>query len=189
MRPATAALTAIALLLAGCGQGGEGGNAPVANTATNEAGIEGATLATLLADEPRFIALVRSAGMEPVLQGRAPYTLLVPTGRALDALPAGTLDRLQTPEARAELTALLRRHILPGAITAADLAKAVESGGGQTRVAGMAGEPLTVTSEGGTVRIGGAPLVGAEQRASNGVIHRIDAILPAPEPTTGSTTN
>ncbi len=178
-----------ALLLAACGQSDAGSEA-VNNATGAEAGREKGSLASLLAAEPRFVALIRAAGMQPVLEGREPYTVLAPTGAALDALPPGTLERLQQPAARAELTGLLRRHILPGTVTQADLLAAVKGAGGTATLASMAGDPLTVSQEGGALRIAdsntSARLVGPESRASNGVIHRIDAVLPAPPTGTGS---
>jgi uncharacterized surface protein with fasciclin (FAS1) repeats len=179
-----------ALLLAACGQE-RSGNEAQGNAVVAEPGKREGSLASLLAAEPRFVALVRAAGMEPVLEGREPYTVLAPTAAALDALPPGTLERLQQPAARAELTGLLRRHILPGTVTQADLLAAVKGAGGTATLASMAGDPLTVSREGGGLRIAdsntSARLVGPESRASNGVIHRIDAVLPAPPTGTSST--
>lgn len=178
---------ALALLLAACGQGGgnqvTNGGEPESNLSTSTAPTQ--DLATLLGNQPRLVTLVKAAGMEKVLSGKEPYTILAPNDAALDALPAGTLDRLQKPEGRAELTALLRAHILPGTILAADLKRAVDSGNGKATLATMAGDPLTVTRDGDGYRITdasgkGARVLGTEQLARNGVIHPIDAVLPAP---------
>lgn len=186
MRGATAS-AALAVLLAACGQSGDGGDNGVAATGGKAAASQQAdgNLASLVDADQRFAALVRAAGMQKVLEGKEPYTLLVPTKEALDSLPPGTLERLQQPEARAELTGLLRQHILPGTILAADVTRAVEAGGGKARLASMAGDPLTITSENGALRIAdesgaGARLVGSERLASNGVVHPIDGILSAP---------
>lgn len=188
------ALPLIVLLsLAGCsaGEGENGTAAAPSNQAAPAEGSSDQTLAAVLATEPRFIALVRAAGMTPVLEGREPYTILAPTGAALDALPPGTLERLQQPAARPELTALLRRHILPGTIARADLERALQGGGASVQLASMAGDPLTVSRDGEAVRIGdgasgGARLVGEEARARNGIVHRIDTVLPAPALPSGS---
>jgi uncharacterized surface protein with fasciclin (FAS1) repeats len=177
----------LALLLAACGQqGGDGNAAPSAKAESNPStatAVPKDDLASLLGTQPRLVGLIKAAGMEPILSGKEPYTLLAPTDQALDALPAGTLERLQSPAGKAELTGLLRHHILPGTILVADLARAVESGGGKATLATMAGDPLTVTKEGNAFRIGdsksgGARLVGDEQPARNGVVHQIDAVLP-----------
>ena len=182
---------AAALLLAACGQGDRGDNNAVA--APERAGADDAKdaqgrLAGVLGGDPRFAALLAAAGMTPVLEGKEPYTVLAPTRQALDALPPGSIERLSQPAARVELTGLLRRHILPGTILAEDLAKAVAAGGGKATVASLAGEPLIVTRDGDGFRIAdsagkGARIAGKQRLASNGVIHEIDAILPAPAAT------
>lgn len=185
MRAGTIVLP-LALLLAACGQGG--GEAATENQAagTKAGGAEASgTLASALGQGSPLATLIAAAGMQPVLEGKEPYTVLAPSQQAIQALPAGTLDRLQQPQAKPELTALLRRHILPGTITAADLAKAVESGQGKATLATMAGDPLVVTRQGDAFRIADSNgtsvgLVGNEQVASNGVVHQIDGVLPAP---------
>ncbi|WP_300973213.1 fasciclin domain-containing protein [Sphingomonas sp. LHG3406-1] len=178
-------IAGVTLLLAACGQASDTNNVAVAEPESNlstSAAVPGEDLAALLGSEPRLRSLIEAAGMRPVLSGKEPYTILAPSAAALDALPAGTLERLATPEQKAELTALLRAHILPGTILSADLARAVESGGGKATVATMAGEPLTVTRDGDAFRIArqggsGARISGTEQPARNGVVHQIDAVL------------
>ncbi|NJC04783.1 putative surface protein with fasciclin (FAS1) repeats [Sphingomonas kaistensis] len=175
-----------ALLLASCGQG-DGGNQSAGNTdlETNAAVASGARsqdLAALVGGNPRLAQLVKAAGMEPVLAGKEPYTLLLPSGAALDKLDKATWEGLDQPAQKARITALLRGHILPGTILAADLNRAVENGNGKATIATMAGEPLTVTREGDGLKIAGpggqsARIVGAEQPARNGVVHEIDSVL------------
>jgi uncharacterized surface protein with fasciclin (FAS1) repeats len=183
---ATPAAAFAALLLAACGQGEAGNQAQgPAELETNLSASSGAPsqdLAALVSTNARLAQLVKAAGMERVLSGKEPYTLLAPTDAALNNLPAGSLDGLDRPERKAEITALLRAHILPGTILAADLARAVESGGGKATVATMAGQPLTITREGEGFRIAtgggrGALVTGTEQPARNGVIHQIDTVL------------
>lgn len=175
-----------ALLLASCGQGDggngvEGANDLESNLSTGP-GAPSQDLAALVGANPRLDALVKAAGMQPLLAGKAPYTLLAPSDAALDRFDPGLAGRLDQPEQKAAVTALLRAHVLPGAILAADIARAVESGGGKASIATMAGEPLTITRDGSSYRItaaGGASarLVGTEQPARNGVVHQIDAVL------------
>lgn len=177
-----------ALLLASCGQGDGNGTAVNGEAENNVAVADGAPsqdLAALVNSNPRLTQLVKAAGMEPVLSGKAPYTLLVPNDAALDKLDKGLWTSLDQPATKTQVTALLRGHILPGTILAADLARAVETGGGKATIATMAGDPLTVTRNGEGFRItapGGATAatVGGEQPARNGVVHEIDAVLAPP---------
>lgn len=184
-----------ALLLASCGQGGAENGAANAESESNlsaASAAPSADLAALVGASPRLMRLVQAAGMTKVLSGKEPYTLLAPTDAALNALPAGTFEQLERPEAKARVTALLRAHILPGTILAADLSRALESGRGKAMVATMAGEPVTVTRDGEALKLTGAGgasarIVGTEQPARNGVLHQIDAVL-APQPDASGTT-
>lgn len=175
-----------ALLLAACGQG-DGGNTAMGETEaesnlSTQGGAPSQDLAAVVGANPRLAQLTKAAGMERVLSGKEPYTVLAPSEAALNKLPAGTLDGLDQPEQKARLTALLRAHILPGTILAADLNRAVESGGGKATIATMAGDPLTVSRDGDGFRVttsGGqsARLTGTEQPARNGVVYEIDSVL------------
>jgi uncharacterized surface protein with fasciclin (FAS1) repeats len=174
-----------ALLLAACGQGDGGNNAGVGEPETNlsaQAGVPSQDLAAVVGANPRLAQLVQAAGMEKVLSGKEPYTILAPTDAALNKLPAGSLDNLDQPAQKAKLTALLRAHILPGTILAADLTRAVENGKGKATIATMAGEPLTIIRDGDAFRITNAAgqsarTTGTEQPARNGVVHSIDTVL------------
>lgn len=175
-----------ALLIAACSDN-DGGNqgASVGESETNLSAQQGAPsqdLAALVGANPRLAQLVKAAGMEKVLAGKEPYTILAPSDAALDKLPPATFQGLDQPQRKAELTALLRAHILPGTILAADLTRAVESGGGKATVATMTGDPLTITREGQSLRVtgtggAGALVTGTEQPARNGVVHQIDTVL------------
>jgi uncharacterized surface protein with fasciclin (FAS1) repeats len=178
-----------ALLLASCGQEDGGNNAAgPAEAETNLSAQPDAPsqdLAALVGASPRLAQLVKAAGMEKVLSGKEPYTILAPSNAALDKLPAGTFDQLEQPPQKANITALLRAHILPGTILAADLTRAVANGKGKATIATMAGEPLTITREGQALKVTSADgqsarITGTEQPARNGVVHEIDSVL-APE--------
>lgn len=157
--------------------------------ATSEQASEAAgdkTLAAGLGDNSKFAAAIKSAGMEGVLAGPTPYTLLVPNDGAFDKLPAGASDTLMSPAGREELTAVLSHHILPGTMLAADIGKAIDSGGGKTQIATLGGGALTATRSGDTIVIADsagtqAKVSGADSARSNGVIHTIDAVLMPPK--------
>ena len=172
-------LGAASLALGACNGGGDGNSAaPADNAAANEARPTAAkgSLADVLArpDSARFAAAVRSVGMAPVLQGRGPYTLLLPT----DAAMAGVGDQGGDKE---RLTRLISNHVLPGTVTTADLGQAIDAHGGKARLATMAGTTLTATRQGDDIRLtgptGAATVTGGEEVLGNGVVHRIDAVL------------
>ena len=141
-----------------------------------------ATIAKGLGDATKFAAAAKAAGMDLTLGGPGPYTVLVPTDAAFEKMPAGALDGLMKPDARAELTGVLSYHLLPGAILTSDIAKAGEAGGGKAQLQTMGGGTLTATKDGDAIILSDsagtkARLIGADEKKSNGVIHRIDAVL------------
>ena len=154
--------------------------APTSEKAAEAAGDK--TLATGLSDNAKFVAAIEAAGLEGVLAGPTPYTLLVPYDAAFDKLPAGALDTLMKPDGRKELTAVLTNHILPGTMLAADIGKAIDSGGGKTQIATLGGGTLTASRNGTSIVLADAAgtkaaVIGADNQRSNGVIHGIDAVL------------
>ena len=174
------ALGASALSLAACSEQGDNEATPLTENAQEAAGND--TLATGLGDAKKFGEAAKAAGLDATLAGPGPYTLLVPTDPAFDKMPAGALDTLMKPEARADLTGVLTYHILPGTILVADIGKAIEAGKGKTILPTMGGGTLTATKEGDAIVVADgagtkARLVGTDEKRSNGVIHRVDAVL------------
>ena len=171
--------SAALLGLAGCGETAKEQAAAPTEEAEKAAGEK--TIAAGLGDATKFAEAAKASGLDATLNGPGPYTVLVPTNAAFDKMPAGALETLMKPEARADLTAVLTYHILPGTMLAADIAKAVETGNGKAQLPTMAGGTLTATKEGNAIVITDAAgtkarLAGEDQR-SNGVIHRVDAVL------------
>ena len=167
------------LALAACDKQTADNEATTANAA-EAAGDE--TIADGLSGDKKFADAAKSAGLDRTLDGPGPYTVLVPSDAAFDKLPAGSLDTLMKPEGRAELTKLLTYHVLPGTILAGDIGKAIDAGGGKASLPTMAGGTLTATKEGGKIVIadgagGKAVVTGADDKRSNGVIHRVDGVL------------
>ncbi len=167
-----------ALALTACGEQGQ----PTATTepAAEKAGDE--TLATALGKNARLEGAVEAAGLEATLAGPGPYTLLAPSDAAFEKLPAGALDTLMKPEARAELTAILSHHILPGTILAADIGKAIDAGEGKALIATIGGGTLTATRDGDRIVLADAAgtkaiVTAADQKRSNGILHQVDGVL------------
>jgi uncharacterized surface protein with fasciclin (FAS1) repeats len=130
---------------------------------------------------------VTAAGLTETLSGAQSYTLFAPTDAAFRNLPPGTMNGLLDPEEKGHLTALLTGHIVPGTVTAADLGRALDRGGGKAQLATVGGSVLTFGREGGAIVVAGADgakgrLVQADLLQSNGVIHSVDAVLAPPAP-------
>ncbi len=104
------------------------------------------------------------------LKGKGPFTVFAPTDDAFAKLPAGTVDELLKPENKQKLIAILTYHVVAGKVTAA---QAMKVNSAKT----VNGESVTISTDGGTVKINDATVTKADIMCSNGVIHVIDTVL------------
>ena len=118
-------------------------------------------------------AALGAADLVATLKGDGPFTVFAPTDEAFAKLPAGTVDTLLKPENKAKLTEVLLLHVVPGEVYAADVVKLKDA-----KTAG--GKTVNISTEGG-VKVGTAKgmsnVVKTDIKASNGVIHVIDAVI------------
>jgi uncharacterized surface protein with fasciclin (FAS1) repeats len=133
-------------------------------------------------DHTTLVAAVKAAGLVDTLEQPGPYTVFAPTNEAFAKLPAGTVDTLLKPENKAQLTQVLTYHVVPGRLTAMDLAALVKQAGGKATLTTVEGEPLVVTRSHGHIDItdakGDVAMVTiADVTQSNGVIHVVDTVL------------
>ena len=134
------------------------------------------------ADHTTLVAAVKAAGLVDTLSGPGPFTVFAPTNEAFAKLPAGTVDTLLKPENKAMLTGILTYHVVPGRLTATDIAAQAKANGGKAVLTTVQGAKLAVwekdgswyvsDAKGGTAKIGPADVL-----QSNGVIHVIDTVL------------
>lgn len=117
-----------------------------------------------------LLAAAQAAGLADALARGENLTVFAPTGEAFAKLPAGTVENLLKPENKDQLAAILTYHVVPGAVTAADVVKLKEA---RT----VNGDLLKVTVEGASVLINDARVTTTDIKASNGVIHVIDAVI------------
>ncbi|HYD37338.1 MAG TPA: fasciclin domain-containing protein, partial [Allosphingosinicella sp.] len=94
----------------------------------------------------------------------------------------GGAGGLLAPEAKGQLVALLTGHIVPGAVTAADLGRAVDRGDGKAELATVGGSNLSFGRDGDAIVVtdaagGKARLTRVDQLQSNGVVHDVDGVL------------
>ena len=129
-----------------------------------------------------LVAAVKQAGLVDTLSGPGPFTVFAPTNSAFDALPAGTVDSLMMPSNKAKLQKVLTYHVVPGRITAADIAAKIRAGGGTATYTTVEGEPLTFRMNGNAIvatGVGGgtATVTQADVVQSNGVIHVVNGVV------------
>lgn len=116
-----------------------------------------------------LVAAVKAAGLVETLQGEGPFTVFAPTDEAFAKLPAGTLDNLLKPENREQLVAILKYHVVPGKVMAADV-KTMEAKTAQ-------GQSVNLKVSDAGVTVDGAKVVKTDVLAANGVIHVIDSVI------------
>lgn len=152
------------------------GGAPMLDTKTIVAN------AAASKDHTTLVAAVQAAGLVDTLNGPGPFTVFAPVNAAFAKLPAGTVDTLLKPENKAALQGVLTYHVVPGRVSAADLAGLVRAGGGKATLTTVAGGTLTASDMGGRLMLtdakgGMSHVTIADVNQSNGVIHVVDAVL------------
>lgn len=133
-------------------------------------------------DHTTLVAAVKAAGLVDTLSGPGPFTVFAPTNAAFAKLPAGTVDTLVQPENKDKLTSILTYHVIPGRITARDIAAKAKANGGTATYITVQGEPIMfkkamgawaiMDGKGDTGRI-----TTADVMQSNGVVHVIDTVM------------
>jgi uncharacterized surface protein with fasciclin (FAS1) repeats len=118
-------------------------------------------------------AALGAAELVSTLKGAGPFTVFAPTDEAFAKLPAGTVESLLKPENKEKLKEILLLHVVPGAVYAADVVKLTEA-----KTAG--GKTVSISTDGGVkvgTATGKANVTKTDIKASNGVIHVIDAVI------------
>jgi uncharacterized surface protein with fasciclin (FAS1) repeats len=129
-----------------------------------------------------LVAAVKAAGLVDTLNSPGPFTVFAPTDDAFAKLPAGTVDTLVKPENKATLTKILTYHVVPGKISAKDIAAGIKAGHGKFEMTTVEGGKLTASMMGKKVMLtdekgGMATVTVANVYQSNGIIHVIDTVL------------
>jgi uncharacterized surface protein with fasciclin (FAS1) repeats len=105
------------------------------------------------------------------MSNAGPFTVFAPTNAAFDKLPAGTVETLLKPENKGKLTDVLYHHVMTSALEADSFSD------GQVLTM-FDGKPAKITKKGGVMYLDDAKVL-ASVRASNGVVHVVDAVVLA----------
>ena len=133
-------------------------------------------------DHTTLVAAVKAAGLVDTLMSAGPFTVFAPVNAGFEKLPAGTVETLLKPENKATLVKVLTYHVVAGKMSAADLKKAIEMGGGKAVLKTVAGGDLTAMMNGADIELmdakgGKSKVTIGNVFQSNGVIHVIDNVL------------
>jgi uncharacterized surface protein with fasciclin (FAS1) repeats len=114
-----------------------------------------------------LVAAVKAAGLVDTLKSQGPFTVFAPTDEAFAKLPKETIAMLLEQPDR--LGAILKYHVVPGRVTAKDVASLASA---KT----VLGQSVRIGSS-CSVTINDAKVVKTDIMTSNGVIHVIDSVL------------
>jgi uncharacterized surface protein with fasciclin (FAS1) repeats len=187
---------AAALALSGCGDkkeastetttvaGGETA-APATPAASPPAMLASSTIAANLAASPdhkSLAAAVTQAGLAQTLSGAGPFTVFAPSDAAFVQVSPVTRDGWMRPAQKDVLAGVLKYHVIPGKLTAADLGAKIAEGGGKAVLKTADGQDLTATKSGDAILLTSASgnkatVTQADVGQANGVVHVIDAVL------------
>lgn len=123
-------------------------------------------------DHTTLVAALKAADYVTAVANPGPLTVFAPTDAAFAKLPAGTVESLVKPENADKLRDILKYHVAPATYMPEALTDGMDLG--------MAnGGHAKITVKDGKIQINGANVI-ATVRASNGVVHVIDAVLTPP---------
>ena len=144
-------------------------NANPMNSANSEPTLDIVETATAAGNFTTLLAAAEAADLVDALKGAGPITVFAPTDEAFAKLPAGTVEALLAD--KDALTAILTYHVVPGAVTS-DQVVTLSS----AETLNGASVTITLTTD-GKVKIDNALVTVTDIKATNGVIHVIDAVM------------
>ena len=129
-----------------------------------------------------LVAAVKQAGLVDTLSGPGPFTVFAPTDEAFSQIPAVTRDGWMRPAQKEVLAGVLKYHVVPGKLTAADIESQIAAGKGKAVLKTTDGQDLTATISDGKILLTSASgnkavVTQGDVNQSNGVIHIVDAVL------------
>lgn len=116
-----------------------------------------------------FLQALEAAGLKDTLKETGPFTILAPVDDAFLKIPQTKLHDLFKTENRETLKSLLRNHIIPGKLLSGEMKEHDE-------ISSMNAEDLIIESHAG-LWVNEAQVITPDLKASNGVIHGIDAVI------------
>jgi len=133
-------------------------------------------------DHTTLVAAVQAAGLVDTLSSKGPFTVFAPTNAAFAKLPTGTVETLVKPENKDTLTKILTYHVVPGRITAGQIASMAARHHGTATLTTVEGCKLMFRKAGTGWKVtddkgGSARITIANVMQSNGVIHVVDSVL------------
>jgi transforming growth factor-beta-induced protein len=165
--------TTIALLVAAAMAAATLGASASASTTSRTAGDQNIVQTAIAAGQfTTLTSLLTKAGLADTLATGGPFTVFAPTDAAFAKVPKATLAALAKHPA--QLKSVLLYHVLPGSVTASDVAKL-------NSAKTLGGNSVLIRVNKGGVFVNQAKVTTPNVMASNGVIHVINKVLIPPK--------
>lgn len=153
-----------------------------ATAAPSEPSAQQATIVGVAAGDKRFstlVALVKQAGLVKTLNSKGPFTVFAPTNAAFAALKKNAPETYDAVVSDKKLlTTVLTYHVLAGKV---DSKAAIAAAGKKASVKTVQGERIKLSLKGGKLFLNGSSrVVVTDVKASNGLIHAINAVIVPP---------
>ena len=116
-----------------------------------------------------FAEAIKASGVETILRGKGPWTVLAPTNDAFHALPEGTMTELSKPESRGALAGLIQYHVIRGKMMTSDISTA--------DVTTLQGSRVVLKRAEGIVWVGRGEVLVGDLEGTNGVVHVTNMVL------------
>ncbi|RYD64049.1 MAG: fasciclin domain-containing protein [Verrucomicrobiaceae bacterium] len=116
-----------------------------------------------------FAEAIKASGVETILRGNGPWTVLAPTNDAFRALPEGTMTELSKPESRGALADLIQYHIIRGKTPTSEISTA--------DVTTLQGSRIVLKRAEGIVWVGRGEVLVGDLEGTNGVVHVTNMVL------------
>ncbi|MGE5408015.1 MAG: fasciclin domain-containing protein [Syntrophothermus sp.] len=149
--------------------------AVLAVPATASAAPPSKNIVETAAGAPQFstlVSLVKKAGLVGALSGKQQLTVFAPTNAAFNKVPKKTLNALLADKKL--LRKVLLYHVVAGKLPAS---KVVKRSSAKT----LEGQKVSFSVKGKGVYVNSSKVITPDIRASNGIVHAINAVLIPPD--------
>jgi transforming growth factor-beta-induced protein len=135
--------------------------------------VVGIPLLKTLEEQGTFTTLltaIEKSGLKEQLSGPGPFTIFAPTDEAFKRLPGDAVTKLLLPQNKEALITLLKHHVIAKRVNGRDLKDKGD-------LAMLDGSTVKIGIVQGKISVDDATMTYADQEATNGVMHIIDAVL------------
>ncbi|MGY3211760.1 fasciclin domain-containing protein [Mucilaginibacter sp. HD30] len=130
-----------------------------------------------------FLRSLDVSGLTQTFNNPGPLTVFLPADSAFNKLSPGMLDALLTPKKKHDLISLITYHVLPGKVSAKNIAKEIGRGKGLAVFRTLSGASLKAQfDESGNIILideagGKSTIQKSDLKQHNGLIHLVSAAL------------